>query len=148
MLFSLLASVVSTTAFFTPVVVLALLDMNSVDPEVNVSGVVVAPLMFVAGVGICHALSTWLIASGYTAFSRFTAGACLSVVALALVLAVPSVAIGCYIGMFTLRDAAAPVLVCALGAGLMAVPASAMWWLIAGRAHNKMPTIPQASVRY
>lgn len=131
-----LASIVSTTAFFTPIIVLVLLDMSSVDPDANVSGVVVAPVLFIVGVVICHALATWLIANGYTAFARFTAGACLGAVAVVLVAAVPSVATGCYVGAFTFRDAAAPVLGCALGTGLLAVPGSAVWWLIAGRTHT------------
>jgi hypothetical protein len=136
----LLATVLATTLFYAPLGALVLHDMNAASMDANDSwqrGLVLAPVAFVASAVVCHVLAAWLLASGHASFIRFTTGACLSAALVILVLAAPAVVIGSYVGMFTLQDAVLPALASSFATCLVAFPAAATWWLIAGRTHNK-----------
>lgn len=137
---SLVASIVATIVMFIPFAVILLApDSSGTSTDTNDSwqrGFVALPVVFFVAVFFFSAVARWLLVKGWSSFKHFTLGASAIGSALAVVLCIPAVLVGSYVGMFPLQSALMPVLSFSGGLFVSSVPAAAIWWLIAGKTHN------------
>lgn len=133
----IVASAVSAAIFLSlPVMAELMLSSESDAPSSWQRGVIAIPLIFVAAVPIALASARYLLRKGFSAFRRFVLGAFSLAGLLSMVLLAPTIVIGSYAELFTVGDAIRGGATAVLFASLYSVPASIIWWLIAGNTHN------------
>ena len=137
---SLVASIVAAIVMFIPFAFILLApDSSATSTDTNNSwqrGLVALPVVFFVAVFFCSAAARWLLVKCWCSFKHFTLGASAIGSALAIVLCIPAVLVGSYVGMFTLQSALMPVLSFAGVLFVSSVPAAAVWWFIVSKTHN------------
>jgi hypothetical protein len=131
------ASITAAAVMFAPWALLLFSGGPSTTDDSWQRGLPLFPIIFLIGVFLCSSVATWLQTNGYFSYRSFTVGASVASCAVALVLLVPSLAIGSFVGLFSFRSAIVPSLAFVSVVGLSALSAAAVWWHVAGLTHNK-----------
>jgi len=131
------ASIAAAAVMFAPWAVLLFSGGPSAADDNWQRGLPLFPIIFLIAVFLCSSVATWLQTNGYVSLRRFTVGASLASCAIALVLLVPSLALGSFVGLFSFQSAIIPSLAFVFVVGLAALPAAAVWWHVAGLTYNR-----------
>jgi len=131
----ILASAASTVILLAPGCVALLYDQNPGPLGARDSwqhGAVLLPVFFVAISLACLTVGQSLLSKGCRSMRTFTSQAVLASAAAAILVSTPAAIIGYVAGLFTVQTALSCV---AAFVGLLTtftVPASAVWWFVAG----------------